>query len=187
MKKILALSAIVLASAVSAQTLSVKYDGQKYNDVTTNTHEVKVGLISDKTEGFGIEGYLVSDSTRGGASNAQATGFEVATTYQLSTVYGVTPVARLGYGQKQAEKAQLDVSYWTVGVDGRLPAGNITYLVGFNHRTGVNAGDGFRSNQVSVGAEFSLTKRMSIETRLAHTNAEGFVANGIQAGINYAF
>ena len=187
MKKILALSAIVLASAASAQSLAIKYDGQKQNDTTVNSHEVMVGYVSDKTAGFGYEAFVVSDSTRGGNSNVQATGYELAGTYQLPSVYGVIPVARLGYGQKSVEAGN-SVAYWTVGADGRIPTdGKTTYVVGYEHRIGVNTGDLFRSNQVSAGAEYAISKRWTVEGRLAHTNADGYVANGITGGISYTF
>ena len=187
MKKILALSAIVLATAASAQSVAIKYDGQKVNDVTANNHEVMVGYVSDKTAGFGYEAFAVSDSGRGQGSNTQATGFEVAGTYQLPSVAKIIPVARLGYGQKAVDGGS-NVSYWTVGLDGRVPTGTpTTFLVGFKHRIGVNTGDLFRSNQISAGAEYALSKRWTIEGRLAHTNGDGYVANGITGGLSYAF
>lgn len=190
MKKIFAtLVLAAMATAASAQlTGTAKYDFDRLEGGDITVHRGTVGLKYTGVYGA-VDGAVASGQLRTPIGDNTANGFEIG--YSNGLKLGqFTTTGRIGYSELRTTGGGLDRT--SLSVETSLPlTKSISGVAGYEYNDirlkafGQVAED--TANRFTIGADFAVTKNISLRALYAVTRTEGENANGLTAAVSYKF
>lgn len=191
-KTILALALATAASFAAAQTISSTFDS---DHGVRNSGEAKKELstkLAFDTKYGTFDGVIIGNRQKSAAGTDNALGFELGYSRDLKLDAGAI-VGRAAYGRLN----QVDpngggytgnLQYYSLSAEYRLGIAQDTIgFVGVRHRNTFNSVGDTAQNRFTVGAEYKLSRDLTVRAGLAHTLEGGKNYNGIITSIAYRF
>lgn len=194
MKKIFAtLALIALATTASAGTAFTTYDfdhanrGQGFD----SQNEVHVGAAFDTK--YGVFDAAVVGRQLSPADGARDNGLGLEVGYSKGiklgavTVTGRAALGRVNFVDTNYGGFSGNTQYYSLAAEAAMPiATNVSGFVGYRFRD-TFSDTGPSQNRYTVGADFALTKAVSLRAGYAFSKQDGVTSNGLTTAISYKF
>lgn len=184
MKKLLATFVLAISAASAfATTVGVGYEYMGVASQVGKTQQEKQTVSLSQVTNYGtIDGALTYDRTNGTQGNQ--TGYEIGYSYPVSVV-GLSVIPRVAIGNVSTLNA--DGHFASVGTEVAYPVFGLNTFGGVEYRLNTaNAANNQKMYQ--VGADFAVTKTVSIRAALKHVNISNVeFQNGATATVKYSF
>lgn len=184
MKKLLATFVLAISAASAfATTIGAGYEYMGVASQVGKTQQEKQTLgLSQVTKYGTVDGALTYGQTNGAEGNQ--TGYEIGYSYPVSVV-GLTVTPRAAIGNTSTLNA--DGHFASIGTEVGYPLFGLNTFVGAEYRLSTaNAAANQKTYQ--VGADFAVTKAVSVRTALKHVNISNVeFQNGAAATVKYSF
>lgn len=182
-KTFIAIVAATAAFAASATTIGTGYEymGVASQGGKTQQEKAVVGLTQATKYGT-VDGALTYGSTNGAEGNQ--TGYELGYSYPLSVAgYAVTPRVFIG----NVGTLGADGHFAGAGAEVRFPVFGLNTFVAADYRLNA-ANAAVNEKTYQIGADFLVTKDISVRAALKHVNISNTeFQNGVAATVSYSF
>lgn len=184
MKKLLATFVLAISAASAfATTVGVGYEYMGVASQVGKTQQEKQTVGLSQVTNYGtIDGAFTYDRTNGTQGNQN--GYEIGYSYPVS-VAGLSVTPRVVIGDVGTLAA--DGHFTGVGAEVKYPMFGLNTFAGAEYRlNAANAASNQKTYQ--VGADFAVTKAVSVRVALKHVNLSNVeFQNGAAATVKYSF
>lgn len=164
MKKILAITALLVSGSVFAASGTIEYqsiDGKTTTPTDQNSYSLTIKESINKNF-VGDLGISQTSNRTSGSDTLASTRTEAGLTGSTS-MFGVTPYTRLAVGQKFSSSNNF--TYYSVEPGVAVPVGPLTAKVGYRFRNAVDTSNNDTTRTWRAGLSYDLTSKDTIGVR----------------------
>lgn len=181
MKKILAISALLVSGSVFAASGTVEYqdiDGK--SNTPTDQTSWSLTVRENINKNFIGDIGLSQTNNKASPSDTLASTRTEAGLTGLTSVFGVTPYTRVAVGQKY--NSSTNFTYYSVEPGVSVPVGPLTAKVGYRFRNAINTDNNDTTRTWRAGISYDLTAKDTIGVRYDKMRGD---ANQNVVAVNY--